>query len=397
VKRFWGLWLVKNNKLKKNYILVLPSWYPSKLDAFNGDFNERLVKSLKDKRFQIVLYVNTIRGSQLEELEVIEEDNLIVYKYYYKHVNNHFFHIVKIFFLYRKLLKILIEKYGLPQLVHTYVFYPAGLGVLYLKYKYKLKILLTEHWSLFSKTKKINIYNVNLFKKIIYRNTIKLFNQIICVSNNLKSSIQEFNSNAEYYVLPNTVDSSLFNLDTENNNSEFTFIHVSDGTENKNIPLILESFESCLHKGYNFKLKIVGKLSEDLISFINRDNLLMNSVDIFGMITYEEVALNMRKSNVFVLFSNYENMPCVILEALSCGLPVISSNVGGVKDVLNHENGIITEIRNLSQLENAMIKIFNDYKKYDRNLISQNAIEKYSYENISKKVDLIYNQILQTI
>jgi hypothetical protein len=153
--------------LKKDYILVLPSWYPGKLGAFNGDFNERLVQSLKDKRFQVVLYINTIRGNKTTELEIIEEGDLIVYKYYYKHDKNVFLHSIKLLFIYRKFFKIIFKKYGLPKIVHTYVFFPAGIGVLYLKLKYNLKHFLTEHYTIFSKSRSKNIYNDSSLLKLI--------------------------------------------------------------------------------------------------------------------------------------------------------------------------------------------------------------------------------------
>ena len=86
---------------------------------------------------------------------------------------------------------------------------------------------------------------------------------------------------------------------------------------------------------------MVGEVQGDLFQNILQLNLSANAIQFTGMLPYEEVARLMRNSDAFVLFSLYENMPCVVLEALCCGLPVITSDVGGLKEVINQENGVL--------------------------------------------------------
>lgn len=371
----------------------MPSWYPGKLDDFNGDFNERLVQSLKDKRFQVVLYINTIRGNKTTELEIIEEGDLIVYKYYYKHDKNVFLHSIKLLFIYRKFFKIIFKKYGLPKIVHTYVFFPAGIGVLYLKLKYNLKHFLTEHYTIFSKSRSKNIYNDSSLLKLIYHKILNSFQVIICVSEDLKKSILNWNKNADFHVLPNVVNTDYFNFRSNNlkESKSFRFIHVSAMGYTKNVNEILIAFKNVINNDSPLILDLVGPATEKIISQIKTDKILSKHVNILGELNYKEVALAMKRSDAFVLFSLYENMPCVILEALCCGLPVISSNVGGVKEVLNHSNSIIVESRNLTQLENAFNDVYSNYEFYNRSIISENASNAFSYHQISNDIDVIYS------
>lgn len=371
----------------------MPSWYPGKLGAFNGDFNERLVQSLKDKRFQVVLYINTIRGNKTTELEIIEEGDLIVYKYYYKHDKNVFLHSIKLLFIYRKFFKIIFKKYGLPKIVHTYVFFPAGIGVLYLKLKYNLKHFLTEHYTIFSKSRSKNIYNDSSLLKLIYHKILNSFQVIICVSEDLKKSILNWNKNADFHVLPNVVNTDYFNFRSNNlkESKSFRFIHVSAMGYTKNVNEILIAFKNVINNDSPLILDLVGPATEEIISQIKTDKILSKHVNILGELNYKEVALAMKRSDAFVLFSLYENMPCVILEALCCGLPVISSNVGGVKEVLNHSNSIIVESRNLTHLENAFNDVYSNYEFYNRSVISENASNAFSYHQISNDIDVIYS------
>jgi glycosyltransferase involved in cell wall biosynthesis len=45
-----------------------------------------------------------------------------------------------------------------------------------------------------------------------------------------------------------------------------------------------------------------------------------------------------KKADAFILFSRHENFPCVVIEALCCGLPVVASNVGGIAEAVDETN-----------------------------------------------------------
>ena len=114
-------------------------------------------------------------------------------------------------------------------------------------------------------------------------------------------------------------------------------------------------------------------------------------VKVLDAIPYSDVAIYMQAAHALLMFSKWENQPCVILEALAVGLPVISSAVGGIEEELNESNGILVDSENVSQLANAMENMLLNYKQYDRNLISQNA-KKYSFTNFANKLMAIYTE-----
>ena len=111
-------------------------------------------------------------------------------------------------------------------------------------------------------------------------------------------------------------------------------------------------------------------------------------------------------SDVFVLTSNYEGMPNVVLEAMSTDLPVIATDCeGGTREILEDKYGIL--IKNLSkeyditekiheeeiELANKMIELIeNESKREQLKKLSQERIKDFETEKIKQKwIDIIYN------
>ena len=114
-----------------------------------------------------------------------------------------------------------------------------------------------------------------------------------------------------------------------------------------------------------------------------------------GEISYPDVALEMQRASALVLFSRYENLPCVVLEALCCGLPVISSDTGGIKEAVDETNGVLVQSENEKQLSDAMNTMMNDYEKYNREKIAMMATERYKYKTIGRKFYELYDEVLK--
>jgi glycosyltransferase involved in cell wall biosynthesis len=103
-----------------------------------------------------------------------------------------------------------------------------------------------------------------------------------------------------------------------------------------------------------------------------------------------EMALLYNRADVFVHPSDAENLPCVIIESLCCGTPVISNTVGGVPELVDESNGLLSPPRDARALALNIENLCLNFKKYDRKKISDQALGKYAPEVIGKKLFEVY-------
>lgn len=99
------------------------------------------------------------------------------------------------------------------------------------------------------------------------------------------------------------------------------------------------------------------------------------------------------KSNFFVLSSEFEGLPMVVLEALTCGAPVVAFNSIGIKEVVTHqENGLLIEDQNIEALTNGLNTMLLDkalYNKCKDNALK--SVQKFSIEVIGNQwLDLMH-------
>ena len=106
----------------------------------------------------------------------------------------------------------------------------------------------------------------------------------------------------------------------------------------------------------------------------------------------EELNVLLAKSFASILFSNYENLPCVIVEAFASGVPFISTNVGGISEIINKERGILIKPQDKDGLVKAMNNVLE--KDWNSTELRNYALDNFSYEKIGQEFDLVYKEVL---
>jgi glycosyltransferase involved in cell wall biosynthesis len=365
-------------------ILWLCSWYPNRLEPFNGDFIQRHARAaaLYNNIHVIHLAVDISGKTATKETTIKQEADLTEQIIYYKKKNTawgRFRAHYRWLFLYRQALRNYILINGKPDLVHIQVPLKAGLFGIWMKRKYRIPYVVTEHWGIYNDVVADRFANRNRTFQYYTRQIFSKAAKFISVSRYLGEGVNRLVLKKEYQVIPNVVDTSRF-FYTEKQSSRFRFIHVSNMVPLKNCEGILRAFSNLFGQNSDTELVMVGDTDPSIREYAASFGLPADTISFRGEVSYQQVAIEMQQADCLILFSNIENSPCVIGEALCCGLPVIATNVGGIPELVNESNSILVEAKNEDQLMLAMQQAINSYSKFDRKAIAEKAALFFSYD-----------------
>jgi len=94
--------------------------------------------------------------------------------------------------------------------------------------------------------------------------------------------------------------------------------------------------------------------------------------------------------------SRYETFGTVVIEALSCGLPVVSTNTGVAASVINDSNGIIIQQSSVNEIVMAIKHMLNIYSTFDSRKLHESVAGNFSEDAISEQLTGIYLEIINT-
>lgn len=387
-------------KKHPNYILWLPSWYPTEITVSNGDFIQRHAKATSLFTKIVVLFVQKDESLASGKIrtEITEKENLItVFGFYGTTGGKGLIEKIYSFFQFRKLQNKLYreieEMHGEPKLVHVHVAMNAGMLALKLKRKKQIPFLLTEHWSGYFRNSTPNIYHENYISSLIRKRIFKNLKLFLPVTKHLGETVNSYFKKLLFETVPNVVDTKLFYFRSIEI-PVFRFIHVSSMNYQKNPEGIIEAAKALLELKYSFELHFIGNRDAQLEAICESAGLLNKAIFFQESISYSQVATEVQNSSAFILFSRIESLPCVILEALCCGLPVISSNVGGIAEVINESNGILVESENIPELVKAMQFLLENSNTFNRAVIASIAANQFSYKTVGEKYFSIYKRYI---
>ena len=203
--------------------------------------------------------------------------------------------------------------------------------------------------------------------------------------------INEIVVSKAFTVVKNVVDTRIFYFSPTDNTPLFWVVHVSMMNHPKNPKGLLRAFAKAVKQNSNLRLRMVGDVNDDLIAYTAQLGI-SDFVVYTGILPQEKVAPLVQQSDVFLLFSIYENMPCVLAEALCCGLPVIATNVGVISEIITEQNGLLIESQDEVACAEAIVKMSIDKSYFNKQSIADNAASIFSYEAIGKQLSEIYKQ-----
>jgi glycosyltransferase involved in cell wall biosynthesis len=375
---------------RKN-VLFLASWYPSTTNPTLGNFIQKHAEAASKHHNITTLSLHPRSGGAL----VIEKNQvgaLTELRVYYPKAKG-VFRRLRQFVQWNRAFAFGVSTFrrmkGDPDLVHLNVVFPMGFWLK--RYFPTTPYVITEHASGLHE-------GPNAYPNWILRRMIPVYQNaqgILPVSANLGERIKRL-AGISYTVLPNVVNEGLFVLSEEAKGSK-RLVHVSTLYEAaKNVHGMLRAVHRLSEKTPDFEFHIItdGDATKAK-ALANELGLLNRFVFFHGTMETQEIAAFLCRCKGLVLFSNFENFPCVIPEAWMSGIPVIATAVNGIPEFANDENSILIEPRNEEQLTLAMLERLNG-KPFDPQKLRAYALKHFSYAAVAKQLDEVYRQVAST-
>ncbi len=179
-------------------------------------------------------------------------------------------------------------------------------------------------------------------------------------------------------------------------NTPFKLLYISTVNFYKHQWNVVEAVKKIKKDGYNIELELVGPMYEPVRDKFEKSLLEAESfVHYRGKVDYEEISRIYKETDLFIFASTCENMPNILVEAMSAGLPILSSNYGPMPEILK-DAGIYMEPININSIYLNLKKMLSD--KNLRTQVAEKAYEysqNFAWEKTSKETFDFIKQIAQ--
>lgn len=386
------------------HVLHIPRWYPHRGDPMLGLFVRNHIESLTGRCENSVLYLQFVEDQKdVCDIVPVLENNVFNCTAYIRKATTGFRFInpllnaIRYFRAFFKCWKLIKRSRGKHDLVHVHVLTRTGLLALLLKILTRSPYVITEHWTRYLPN--MNTFG-GFFRKVLTRWVVSQAGAVMPVTANLRDAMLAHKlRNQNYVVVPNVVDVEKFKpaLDKKTQ-SKKVFVHLSCFTDKqKNISGILRVMKALSQIRTDFVLKLIGDGEdfEQMKSLANQFELSDEIVIFTGLKQDEELVELLNHADLMIMFSNFENLPVVILESYACGVPVISTRVGGIHEHLNDSLGRLIPARH----ESGFLKVLNDFldnpQQYDPVRIREYAVSHFSREVIGDSLMMVYTNVMK--
>lgn len=113
-----------------------------------------------------------------------------------------------------------------------------------------------------------------------------------------------------------------------------------------------------------------------------------------GALDKAGMARTMGSAHLFVLPTTSENLPCVVIESLCCGTPVVSMAVDGLPEMVDGTNGILVPPSDPQALADALATCIQGRANFDRRAIANAAAQRYSVEVVGRSIEAVYGRAI---
>jgi len=278
---------------------------------------------------------------------------------------------------------------------HRASFYRKYVLYLLAKFKYHKKVIYHIHSSSFD----VFYKNSNPIQKRLIQKLMNNVDLVVCLSPSWQKFFESNFKCQQIQMINNVVIPPITDhRDNKIKNNVLKLLFLGRIGQRKGVFDLVEVFakNKDYYKG-KVKLSLGGDGEVKLLQSLILEKGLQDVIEYVGWVSADKKAALLTDANIYILPSYNEGLPISILEAMSYGLPIIATNIGGIPEVVNDGyNGFVIEPGNHAAIEKS-IKHFLDYKDDVKvfGAHSLEMIEPYYPDNVSYQLSNCYQSLLQ--
>jgi teichuronic acid biosynthesis glycosyltransferase TuaC len=283
-------------------------------------------------------------------------------------------------------------------LIHAHCIYPDGVVATQLGAQYKVPVVITEHafWHPW-----FDEYPSVCRQAIT---AVSNCDAQILSSQSLQDSVRRFTNRSKPSFIPIGVDISLFTPpSSESLRRSNQILYVGRVKDSKGIGYLLQAIHRLLSIYPDLELVIAGggiwgsQTREEIrLQAFAKSLGLQDKVKFLGPQSPIEVAKLMQISTLLVLPSLRETFGAVLLEALACGTPVVTTRCGGPEDFINDSVGILVAKEDEIALAEGIAYVIQNRHQYQSDHLRSYAVQHYSWQKVAEQTIDLYQQVLTT-
>ena len=197
-------------------------------------------------------------------------------------------------------------------------------------------------------------------------------------------------------VIANGVEGKFFSDEISSFDRMPRLLFVGRMSIQKNLPLLLHALEGISHL---FETTIVGDGELEQETRDLAKTLGLSNVVFAGRVDGDDLLDYYRRADAFVLPSEREGMPLVLLEAMAMALPIVATDVTGNRDLIEDGiNGILVPKGDIDGFRKALLRMFSDESAYARlSRSSREMADDYSWDRVIAKFETLYESVASVV
>jgi glycosyltransferase involved in cell wall biosynthesis len=250
-----------------------------------------------------------------------------------------------------------------------------------------------------------DIYTPTAFLKLFSPLLLKKASTIIALTEGMKTEINK-KYKRDTVVIPNGIELDKFKTEltglsklqtgSYSSDTDHNIIFVGTLRQIKGVRYLIEAMSIIRLNNPHVKLMIVGDGEEkEYLQKLTSDLNLNNCVSFVGKVPNDDIPKYMKEADLFVLPSLSESFGIVNIEAMASGLPIVSTNVGGLPYLIKDGiNGFLVNPRDPSAIAEKSLLILNDKNlKESISLNNLSEAKKYSWDYVIERLVDEYNKV----